>query len=409
MRVAVLSDFHLGFGEGTERAGESFEQARQALELALESKADVILLAGDIFDSDVPSQETWDRAFKLFSIVRGAKSDLAVVREKGESRQDFHFSHVPVIAIHGTHEFRGRGLKNAVEVLESAGILVHLHAATAIVGEIAVHGLSGVPEKKALDALRLWNPRPLPGKKNILMLHQSIKDFLPFEDDMIASIALADLPAGFDLIANGHLHWRSSEQLGKSALAIPGSTIITQMKRLEAEKKKGIFLWDSGAGKLEFKELRDQREFFYRKLDFRDAGQEEIRAAIESELEGILSALSTSAGQKPLVKIKLKGALARGVQQGDLSFRGILEKFGERAIISIDKGFEAASFARRLDELREDQKSKRSIAALGLELLEKNLSQTSFGKAFDVREFFELLAAGNTDRVVELLSKREKD
>jgi len=401
MKLAILSDFHLGFAEGTERENECFEQAQQALQLAVDAKAELVLHAGDLFDDDVPSQETWERTFRLFSMLKGVKASAKIVREKEGKKEEFVFSHLPMIALHGTHEFRGKNLKNAIEVLESAGLLVHLHAATASVEDLVVHGLSGVPEKKALDALRMWNPCPVEGKKNLLMLHQSIKDFLPFDDEMIASISLSDLPEGFSLIVNGHLHWQSDEKMQGKRLIMPGSTVITQMKRLEAEKEKGIFVWDSSLNTLEFKPLPNQRKFVYKKLEFKEAGQEEIFGAVEKALE---SAIDGNFLQKPLVKIKLKGTLAKGVQQSDISFSKLLEQYGEKAIVSIGREFSAVSFAKKLEELRELQKSRKSIASMGLELLEKNLAQTDFKNAFDAREFFDLLEAGKVDEVVEKLS-----
>lgn len=405
MKVAILSDFHLGFAEGRERSEECFEQASQALQLALESKAELIIHAGDLFDDDVPSQETWEKTFKVFAPLKKAKASSPVVKEKEGRRQEFNFSHVPMVAIHGTHECRGRDFKNALEVLESAGVLVHLHAATAAIGDLVVHGLSGIPEKKALDALKLWNPKPLPGKKNVLVLHQSLKDFLPFDDEMIASISLADLPSGFDLIVNGHLHWSDEQDLNGKKFILPGSTVMTQMKKLESERQKGIFLWDSESGSTEFKVLPNQRKFFYKKLEFKEAGLEQVLGVIEKELSLLLS---ESFEQKPVVKIKLKGTLAKGLKQSDLSLKPIIDKFGKKAIVAIDRNFTDVSFAKKLEELRVLQKSKKSITALGLELLEKNLAQTSFKNAFDPREFFELLSAGKVDEVVERLSGSQK-
>ena len=73
MRIAIVSDFHLGLGRGSERTYEALEQAKQAFEIALHEKVDLLLLPGDLFDSDVPSQETWVQAFQLFSILRRKK------------------------------------------------------------------------------------------------------------------------------------------------------------------------------------------------------------------------------------------------------------------------------------------------------------------------------------------------
>ncbi|MBN2067917.1 MAG: metallophosphoesterase [Candidatus Diapherotrites archaeon] len=410
MRIAIASDFHIGFGKGTEREQEAFEQAKQAFELALKEKADLLLLAGDLFDSDVPSQEAWLEMFKLFSVLRGQKqSEICKVKKiKNEKVENFLFSTIPVIAIAGTHEFRSKDFKNALDVLQEAGCLVYLHAAKAeleLSGEkVVVQGLSGVPEKKALDALKMWGPKPVQGATNIVLLHQSIKEFLPFDDEMIASIALADLPSGFDLIVDGHLHWSSQENLEKKRFIVPGSTVITQMKKLESTKPKGIFLFESKENKLQFIPLPEQRQFLFEKLEFREARAEQIREAIGKRLSGLLS----NAKGKPLVKLKLKGSLAKGLTQADLDLREIRENFRENCIIAIDADFEQASFKQKLQELREAQLGKKSIAAMGFDLLEKNLQETQFKNAFDVKRIFDLLANNEIDKAVEVLSESKK-
>jgi len=409
MRIAIFSDLHIGFGKGTQRSEEAFGQAKQAFELALMEKADLILLAGDLFNEAVPSQEAWLDMFRLFSLVKEAKGkQRKLLYSKGAEKKGFLFDSIPVVSIAGTHEFRSRDFRNALEVLQEAGCLVYLHAAKAFFelgGEtVAVHGLSGVPEKKALDALRLWGPKPESGAVNILLLHQSIKEFLPFDDDMIASIALADLPAGFDLIVDGHLHWASEQKLGEKRLLVAGSTVVTQMKRLEAEKEKGIFVFDSAKKGLSFVPLPNQRRFVFEKLEFKSAALERIKEAVEEKLSSIAS---KNPGM-PLVKLKLKGTLAKGLGEADVDLSAVKKRFSEKMLLFIDPDFEQADFRHRLEQLREEQLGKKSVSAMGFELLEKNLAETDFRDAFDVKRVFDLLAEGNIDKVVEILSEPKK-
>jgi len=410
MRIAIASDFHIGFGRGTERENEAFEQAKQALELVLREKADLLLIAGDLFDSDVPTQEAWLQMFQLFSVLKKQKlKEKPLIKKiKKEKIEEFELPHLPVIAIAGTHEFRSKDFKNALEVLQEAGCLVYLHAAKAeleLQGEkIVVHGVSGIPEKKALDALKLWNPKPEHGAKNILLLHQSIKEFLPFDDEMVASISLDDLPTGFDLIVDGHLHWSSEENLEKKRFIVPGSTVITQMKRLESTKPKGIYLFESNENNLKFFPLPGQRQFLFEKIEFKEANAAQVKEQVERKLQEMLS---TAIG-KPIVKLKLRGSLAKGLSSADIDLRQLGEKFKEKGIIAIDPDFEETDFKQKLQELRQAQLGKRSIAALGFDLLEKNLQETEFNNAFDVKRVFDLLAEGNLDRVVELLSEEKK-
>lgn len=409
MRIAIASDFHIGFGKGGARRDEAFAQAGEAFALALREKADLLLLAGDLFNEDVPSQESWLEMFQLFSALRREKREVSkVLYEKGAEKKEFFFDSLPVIAIAGTHEFRSRDFSNALEVLQEAGCLVFLHAAKArfeLNGEkIVVQGLSGVPEKKALDALKKWDPKPEKGAVNMLLLHQSIKEFLPFDDDMIASIALADLPSGFDLIVDGHLHWASDENLESKSLLLPGSTVITQMKKLEATKPKGIFVFETGGKSPKFVPLPKQRLFFFEKIEFKNAGAEQVKESVEKKLLEILA----NSKEMPLVKLKLKGTLAMGLSTQALGLDSFPEKFMERAIIAIDADFEEESFKQKLQQLRDSHLGKKSVAAMGFELLEKNLAETDFKAAFDVKRIFDLLAEGEIDRVVGLLSAQKE-
>ena len=59
MKIAVMSDFHLGYNE------DSFTQAREALEKA--SAFDLIIICGDLFDSRNPNQETIYEAVKMLA------------------------------------------------------------------------------------------------------------------------------------------------------------------------------------------------------------------------------------------------------------------------------------------------------------------------------------------------------
>lgn len=406
MKIAIFSDTHIGFGKGSPRETEAFDQAREAFRLALEEKADLVLLAGDLFNEATPTQEAWLQMFQLFSVPRQEKREKTkVVYEKNSEKKDFFFEHVPVVSIAGTHEFRSKDYRNALEVLQEAGCLVFLHAAKAsfeLNGEkVVVQGLSGVPEKKALDALNMWKPRPEQGAANIILLHQSIKEFLPFDDDMIATIALSDLPSGFDLVVDGHLHWASDKNLETKRFLVTGSTVVTQMKKLEAKKPKGVFFFDTVSKKVDFVPLPKQRQFLFEKLEFKDATLEQIKTGADKTLSKLLSGVEGI----PLVKLKLKGTLAKGLASKDVDLRELFQKHGEKALLFIDPDFEEAGFKQKLEQLREAQSGKKSVSTMGLEILEKNLAETGFKGGFDVKRVFDLLSEGEIDKVVGILSE----
>ncbi|MDD5148704.1 MAG: hypothetical protein PHH08_04540, partial [Candidatus ainarchaeum sp.] len=348
----------------------------------------------------------WHNAFRTFSPIKQTNSGCGITRIKNEKKEKIEFSGIPLIAIHSTHEYRGKDFKNAVEVLESAGFLLHLHAGIALIEKrsekVAVHGLGGVPEKMALLALQQWNPKPVEGAANILLLHQSIKEFLPFDDEMIASISLSDLPKGFDLIADGHLHWNCVEQLQNCKFLLTGSTIITQMKKLESENKKAVSIFDTETKEIAFLPLPVQRKMFYEKIKFENASQQQVLETAESKLSGFVSETGAS---KPLIRLKLTGSLAKGISNSDINLAGTEKKFSEKAILSISKEFDSESFKTKIAELREMQKNKKSISEIGLDLLEKNLEEAGFGKEINARQLLELLEKGENEKALALLEQ----
>jgi len=406
MKIAILSDFHLGFAARSEREKDAFLQARSALEIALAEHPDFLIVPGDVFNEETPSSDALHDCFEIFSMAKKVKPAVEVsVVERNGTAKALQLSHIPVFAIHGTHEYCGKDRKNILQVCDTADFFTYLHAAKAIVkkgGEtVSVHGLGGVPEKVALSALKQWNPVPEKGAFNILVLHQSIKEFLPTDDEMNVTISLEDLPRGFDLFVNGHLHWSNEKQLRNSLLLLPGSTVTTQMKSLESTKPKGIFIFDTETKKADFKEIPNQRKLFYEKLRFEGASIEEVKSKVRETLSEFAS---KNLELKPMVRLKLAGTLAKGLNASDLPLAEIEKEFSQKLILSLDHDFSVVSLKKKVEELRALQKTKASISSMGLELLEKNLEETNFNGAFDVRRIFALLADGENEKALELLS-----
>lgn len=411
MKIVFLSDFHLGFSQQG-RETEAFNNAMAAVKTAIKEKPDAIVFTGDLFHKDVPEQETLLEAFRVLSLPHSEKSKATVIeKETNLGKIEIECNGIPFIAIHGTHEFRGKDFANVLEVLESAGFIVYVHAAQATFRKhretVVFHGLGGVPEKKARDALKQWDPLPEPTAFNILLLHQSLKEFLPFDDEMIATISITDLPKGFDLIVNGHLHWNSEFNEAGRHVIIPGSTVITQMKRLESKKKKGFYVLDTKKKSIVFREIPNQRPFYYKKIEFSGASVERVMTKVGGEINRLIA--GTTGKQHPLIKLKLSGTLAKGFSASDLDFRSIEESFKGKAVVSIASDFREESFKKKIKELGRLQEQRKSISELGLEILEKNLEETDFKDAFDARRVFELLKKNEIEKALEIIASLESE
>lgn len=321
MKLAIISDTHFGYARFEE---DAFLQAERAF-LDAQEKADGIIYAGDVFDTKIPRLETIHRVIDILRKVR-----------------------IPVYTIHGNHERRSRDMVNPVELLAQMGLLRHLHGEAALFeknGEqVQIFGLGNVPEEFAQLALQkaLETFAPSSSAFKVLVLHQSIRDLIPFAEDEISTEDLESLP--FDLIINGHIH--SHHVLMKGRLLIPGSTVITQLKK-EEMFSRGYVLYDTQKRRHEFIPIAC-RPFFFEELVFQDGIPTEIRERVTRRAQE-LRAQHPSA----LIRIVISGTLKEGFQNSDLN----LETDG----IFIDNHLAQASLKANLEKIRQLREEKLSV------------------------------------------------
>ena len=84
VKVSIISDLHLGFGKDTEREEDAFVATKRAFEKAKELESDLIILAGDMFDTRLPRPEHWSRFMKLLSIFRDGEG-VNVIKNQEET------------------------------------------------------------------------------------------------------------------------------------------------------------------------------------------------------------------------------------------------------------------------------------------------------------------------------------
>ena len=401
MRISILSDFHFGFAWNTKLENDSFENAREAIEKALDS--DLILIAGDIFDSRVPTTEVWARALSILckpslaknkgvKLVKTIDKDLREISKRS-------LSGIPVIAIHGTHERRSKGQINAVEVLERTGFLIHLHCNGLIFEKngikVAIQGMSGVPERFAKQILDRWNPKPIEGCFNILMLHQSIDPFVysPLEPP---TLTMKNLPEGFDLIIDGHIHVHEINRLNDTTLLMPGSTVITQFKLEEANNPKGFYKIElNGEPTIKFIELEKARKFFFKEIEIQP------KTPVRDQIEEIITSILKEEFKKPpYIKIKICG---KEVEVFDRELREIEKKFSDRAIIDFSKELESPEVTEKIELLRNLRERKLSVEEMGLKILNENLKELNFTSSFNSDLIFRLLSDGEVERAFNIL------
>jgi DNA repair exonuclease SbcCD nuclease subunit len=335
---------------------------------------------------------------KTLGRTKAVQTNAKLVGLVGKSEEDVSPSAlqgIPLIVIHGTHERRSRHLVNPVQALESAGLIIHLHGQTAVfeVGgrKVAVHGMSGVPERYAKDCLLKWAPKPVPGAVNILVFHQSLDPYV-YSPTEPPSLKLEDLPPGFDLFVLGHIHSHDHRLLRGSQLLLTGSLMTTRVGSNEAKQKKGFWSFDGTS--VSFNQLRSQRAVYCEDFEYRP----DVADAIAARLNDLLS---KPHGMKPIIALRLRGNVPKGAAPVDL--RELQERFGGKAVIKISGGFETEEFAERSELLKSLRRSGLSAEEQGVRMLQANLEQA--GCRLKADEIFELLVDGSVDEIFGELVK----
>lgn len=406
-KISIISDLHLGFQRGSEREEDTFEAAERAFKKARELGSDLVLLAGDIFDSRFPRPEHWSRFMEMLSDFKDEKDIEVLATKNKEEVSEEAMEGTPVVAIHGTHERRGEGLTNPIQAMESAGFLTHLHCSSILLGigdeKVGIHGMSGVPEKYSKEVLNKWEPGTFDGAYNIFMLHQDLDPYI-FNPANPSLLGLEDLPGGFDCYVSGHIHWRERDELRGAPFVIPGSLVPTQLKRKESEIAKGFYLLDTKEEKLDFVEIDPPRKFFYEEIEIEDGSLEDIENRVEEKLDEIFS---MEYEKNPLVRLKIKGKLPEGTNSNDLNLATVKKSYEESGMVTISKDLKEEEVEEKIEMLRDAREEELSVDEMGMQILRQQLEEMDVDIKPDT--VFDDLVDDNVDEVMERLMNGEKE
>lgn len=384
MKIGILSDTHLGYAWETLRQEDSFIQAEEGVRRLLDAGAEVIVHCGDIFDSPIPRPEVMARAMDIFSECRMRDSPATLTSFFGREPPKSVHKGVPVLAIHGNHERRPKGMTNPLQVLEKAGLVYYLHSSgVAVNNEVGIFGMGHIPERYALPALQKLQLESGLGK-NLLLIHQAVKEVFSSPGDP-STLAMSDLPAGFTTVC-GHIHW----SLSKPGFILPGGTIRTQMGEGEPDEKK-VYLFDTQTDQLEPIVLKTPRPFFYEKVDVTGKTPEDV----VRECEALSRKLESD--PRAMMKLKLIGKLAAGFEPRNIKVEPLLRA---HPLLSIDRDLEGE---RLLPSLPQGVRLDEMLAKAVEMSLEKR------GLKMDAKPLISHLLAGDMDSVLEALSHDSQD
>ncbi|MDR0911131.1 MAG: DNA repair exonuclease [Methanobrevibacter sp.] len=255
MKFAHFADTHLGYRQyGLHEREEDFYYVfNEIVDKIIEERVDFILHSGDLFDSARPSPNT-------LIVFQNA---LKKIVDAG----------IPFYAIHGNHDIVMR--KGAIPpqaLFTNYGLkLIGSKNPFFIHNDIFIGGtpyLSRIYKGKLLDDLKSLSTKANDYKKSILMLHQGIDKYLPFEYEL----EMANLPENFNYYACGHIQKRITEEFGDGILSYSGSTEVYRTTELGSYLRDGkgfnLVDLDGDIPTVETINVKPRREFLVEHIDY---------------------------------------------------------------------------------------------------------------------------------------------
>jgi len=263
MQFVHMADTHLGYRQYglSERETDFLEVFDRAIEEVVNERPDFAIHSGDLFEYSRPPTRA------LLTAQKG------IFRLKS--------ANIPFYAIAGNHDIVMK--KNALPpqvLFKDFGLkVISPKKPYYIENNVFIGGApyaSKYTSKHLIDRLHEVEKASENYQKTILVLHQGIDRYLPYEYE----VKIGDLPKTFNYCAFGHIHERIIDDFGDGKLVYPGSTEIWRSNEVDGYKRngKGFYLVDIGGDvpEIEKIDLEMSRDFIKEAVQYSQL-EEEIK------------------------------------------------------------------------------------------------------------------------------------
>ncbi len=353
MRFAHIADCHIGAWREERLKNLNTEAFLKAMQICIEKDVDFILIAGDLFNTSLPSVDN----------LKEVVGKLKEVRDNG--------IHTYMIA--GSHDFSPSG-KTILDVLEKADLIKNVFRGEVKDNKLKLRfttnektgikitgiiGKKGMLDKRHYEDLDKEALEAEQGKK-IFMFHTALEEYKPEGLEKMEAMSFHNLPKAFDYYAGGHVHYVfDKNEPGYGLIVYPGALSPTNFKELE-KGGNGFYIVDSG--KLQFENVQTYNVFSI-KINCNDKTPEDVEAEIKKQIEG-------HEFMDTIVTLRLKGCLKQG-KPADINFKSIFEILYAKSAHFVMKNTSALT-SREFEEMQ--------VNAEPSETVEEDLIKENAGK-----------------------------
>ncbi len=354
MKFAHLADCHIGSWREPKLRTISAKAFEKAIDLSIEKNVDFILIAGDLFNTSLPSIDSLKIAVKK----------LKELRDKG----------IGVYAIAGSHDFSPSG-KTMLDVLENAGLLINVAKGKEIDGKLKLEftidkktnakitGLIGRRrglEKSYYEELIREELEKENGYK-IFLFHSLLSELKPKELEQADSQPLSLLPKNFNYYAGGHPHIILNKRIeGYGIIAYPGPLFPNNFKELENLGNGGFYIVDEN--KITYEPIQVYNTFNIT-IDANKKTPEQI-------YNEIIENIKDKEFNDTIVTIRVEGELSSG-KPNEINFKDIFNKLYEKSAYFVMKNT-SALLSKEFEEIKIDA---RNIEDIENKLIKEHLGQ----------------------------------
>lgn len=284
MQFVHMADTHLGYRQYglSERENDFLNVFNNAINEIINERPDFIIHSGDLFEYSRPPTKALLTAQAGISHLKNEK--------------------IPIYAIAGNHDIVMK--KNSIPpqiLYKDFGLkIISPKNPYFIEKDVFIGGApysSSYTSKHLVERLENIEKISSDYKKTILVLHQGIDRYIPYEYE----IKIGEVPQTFNYCAFGHIHERIVDDFGEGKLAYPGSTEIWRSNEVEGYKKngKGFYLVDISGDlpEIEKIDIKLPREFLKETIQYIQLKEEIIR------INNFIMKLK----EKPLLNITVTG------------------------------------------------------------------------------------------------------
>lgn len=319
MKFAHIADCHLGGWREPKLKELGMNSFSKSIDICIERGVDFVLLAGDLFNTSLPS----------IDVIKCAVIELKRLQSAG----------MPVYAIAGSHDFSPSG-KTMLDVLEEADLLINVCR-----GEVSDNGTNKLRLKFTQDSKTGAKITGMLGKRGMLdkkyyedldresleaeegfkifMFHTAITEMKPKELEKMDSAPASLLPKNFDYYAGGHVHIVSEVNLeSHKRLIYPGPTFPNSFSELENLRDGSMCVYEDGNLENIKLGLFNVESIV---IDCKGKASESVIA----ELRSGISALCDKELTKSIVLVRLHGKLGEG-KISDIDFKSLFLTLNEK-------------------------------------------------------------------------------